>query len=169
MGWEINGSIVFLKYRNNNVGGAERKLLYSYLGNWVDLTDHDVVMSGTRDPPAPPAVHHSLQFATVCISQVLSTKLYHTTPYYTICCILYHIYYVLCTNILYTDILYTNMLSTIYHVPYTIYYLLYYIHYTPYIIYHILHTILHNVCIQSTILHYILYTIYYIYYTTTTL
>ena len=35
MGWETEISVAFEEYRHQNLGGAERKLLDSYLGNWV--------------------------------------------------------------------------------------------------------------------------------------
>ena len=35
MGWKIEVLIVFIKYRNKDIGGAERKLLDPYLGKWV--------------------------------------------------------------------------------------------------------------------------------------
>ena len=35
MGWKIEVLIVFKESRNNDMGWAERKLLDSYLGNWV--------------------------------------------------------------------------------------------------------------------------------------
>ena len=35
LGWAVQVLIVFVKYRNKNLGRAERKFLDSYLGNWV--------------------------------------------------------------------------------------------------------------------------------------
>ena len=35
MGWKIEVLIVFIKYRNKDIEGAERKLLDPYLGKWV--------------------------------------------------------------------------------------------------------------------------------------
>ena len=32
---EISSSDIIFRYRNENLGGAERKSLDSYLGNWV--------------------------------------------------------------------------------------------------------------------------------------
>ena len=37
MGWKIEVLIVFIKYRNKDIGGAERKFLDPYLGKWVYL------------------------------------------------------------------------------------------------------------------------------------
>ena len=35
MGWKLKVLIVFKRHRNNDLGGAERKLLDTNLGNWV--------------------------------------------------------------------------------------------------------------------------------------
>ena len=39
MGWKTEVLIVSKEYRNKNLGGAQRELLDSYLGNWVHASE----------------------------------------------------------------------------------------------------------------------------------
>ena len=41
MGWKTKVLIVCIKYRNKDLGGAEIKLLDSYLGKWVQIAADD--------------------------------------------------------------------------------------------------------------------------------
>ena len=52
MGWKTGVLIVLKEYRNKNLGGAERKLLDSYLGKWV-YSRHRPKLPGSLRGGAP--------------------------------------------------------------------------------------------------------------------
>ena len=104
MGWKVKALIAYIKYRKNNSigGGAERKLLDSYLGSWVYDAIHCILY----------ATYHTwrLYYTILYYTVLYYTILYHTIPYHTILYYTILYYTIVYYSILYYTILYYTIL-----------------------------------------------------------